>query len=100
MGIRIYTGGADELIRGYRLATHTTAHTEEGQKKEKESTFQGTFLGDDENVLEYFGALKRTAVLAQQGSIEKCSGLHINSAGSLLAAQSTGKIVEVSRCVT
>ena len=53
-------------------------------------------LSDDENVLEYFGALKRTAVLAQQGSIEKCSGLHINSAGSLLAAQSTGKIVEVS----
>ena len=93
MGIRIYTGGADELIRGYRLATHT-AHTDDGQKKE--TSFQGTFLGDDENVLEYFGALKRTAVLAQQGSIEKCSGLHINSAGSLLAAQSTGKIVEVS----
>ena len=88
--VRVITGGADELLRGYRLNTHT--HTQSGEVKDAE---RKTLLGDDETVFEYFGAIKRTAVLAQQGSIEKCSALRINSAGTLLAAQSTGKVVEV-----
>jgi hypothetical protein len=91
--VRVITGGADELLRGYRLSTHTQS----GEMKDAE---RRTLLGDDENVFEYFGALKRTAVLAQQGSIEKCSALRINSAGTLLAAQSTGKVVEVGRCLS
>lgn len=88
--VRVITGGADELLRGYRLNTHI--HTQSGEVKDAE---RKTLLGDDETVFEYFGAIKRTAVLAQQGSIEKCSALRINSAGTLLAAQSTGKVVEV-----
>lgn len=88
--VRVITGGADELLRGYRLNTHI--HTQSGDVKDAE---RKTLLGDDETVFEYFGAIKRTAVLAQQGSIEKCSALRINSAGTLLAAQSTGKVVEV-----
>jgi hypothetical protein len=91
--VRVITGGADELLRGYRLNTHT-------QSGEVMDAERKTLLGDDETVFEYFGALKRTAVLAQQGSIEKCSALRINSAGTLLAAQSTGKVVEVGHCLS
>ena len=68
------------------------SRTQGGEEKEKK-----VFLGDDECLFEYFGALKRSAGVALgQGGIEKCSGLYINTAGTLLAAQSTGKIVEVS----
>ena len=90
------TGGADEFLRGYRLTgTVDSATTSLSSSLSKEASVQKAFLGDEENVLEYFGSLTRTAVVAQQGAIEKCSGLHINSAGTILAAQSTGKVIEV-----
>ena len=96
------TGGADEFLRGYRLtgtvdpATATASSSSSSSSSlSKEVSLQKAFLGDEENVLEYFGSLTRTAVVAQQGAIEKCSGLHINSAGTILAAQSTGKVIEV-----
>ena len=70
----------------------TDSQTLAGDEKEKK-----VFLGDEEKLFEYFGALKRSAgAILGQGGIEKCAGLHINTAGTLLAAQSTGKIVEVS----
>ena len=70
----------------------TDSQTLGGDEKEKK-----VFLGDEEKLFEYFGALKRSAgAILGQGGIEKCAGLHINTAGTLLAAQSTGKIVEVS----
>ena len=69
----------------------TDSQTLGGDEKEKK-----VFLGDEEKLFEYFGALKRSAgAILGQGGIEKCAGLHINTAGTLLAAQSTGKIVEV-----
>jgi hypothetical protein len=84
--IRIITGGADDLLRGYKLNTDKT----------DENLQKTVFLGDEENVLVYYGAIKRTAGVTQgPGGIEKCASLHINSAGTLLAAQSSGKIVEV-----
>ena len=93
------TGGADEFLRGYRLTgtvdPATATASSSSSSLSKEASVQKAFLGDEENVLEYFGSLTRTAVVAQQGAIEKCSGLHINSAGTILAAQSTGKVIEV-----
>ena len=93
--VRVITGGADEFLRGYRL-TGTTDPASTSSSTSKEPSGQKTLLGDEEDVLEYFGSLTRTAVVAQQGAIEKCSGLHINSAGTILAAQSTGKVIEVA----
>lgn len=91
--VRVITGGSDEFLRGYRL---TGTGTADPATTSSSSSSSKTFLGDEENVLEYFGSLTRTAVVAQQGAIEKCSGLHINSAGTILAAQSTGKVIEVA----
>ena len=91
----MFTGGADELLRGYRMTGTGTGTGLDSEGKEKEKT---AFLGDEETLFEYFGAIKRSAgVTLNQGGIEKCSGLHINTAGTLLAAQSTGKIVEIYR---
>ena len=99
--VRVITGGSDEFLRGYRLTgsadpATTSTSTSSSSSLSKDPSVQKTFLGDEENVLEYFGSLTRTAVVAQQGAIEKCSGLHINSAGTILAAQSTGKVIEVA----
>jgi hypothetical protein len=96
----VITGGADEFLRGYRLTgtvdpATASSSSSSSSSLSKEVSVQKAFLGDEENVLEYFGSLTRTAVVAQQGAIEKCSGLHINSAGTILAAQSTGKVIEV-----
>jgi hypothetical protein len=76
------------LLRGYRLAGSGGKSADGSENK--------VLLGDEENLLVYYGALKRSAGATQGlGGIEKCSSLHVNSAGTLLAAQSTGKIVEV-----
>lgn len=70
----VLTGAADELIRGYRVVTS----------------------GDDLlQVLVPIGSVERQ----RPTGTDKCSSLSANPAGTLVAAQSSGKIVEVrSEC--
>jgi hypothetical protein len=83
----ILTGAADELIRGYRLVVSSNA-------SEKEPGVSRPDSSDD--ILEYYGCVERQLGSAGVGpSKEKCASLCFDSSGSLLAAQSSGKIVEV-----
>ena len=76
----VLTGAADELVRGYRLSTSSSAATSD--------------LGEDSvRVIEFYGSVERQP--GGNGSYDKCAGLTFNPAGTLLAAQSSGKIVEV-----
>lgn len=69
-GELVLTGAADELIRGYQVATS----------------------GDDlQQVLVSIGSVERQ----RPSGTDKCSSLSANPAGTLVAAQSSGKIVEV-----
>ena len=73
-GVLIVTGAADELLRGYILVKNVLSKSP-----------------DNENdVLQYIGCMER-----QNGSIDKCASIIINNNGNLLAAQSSGKIIEV-----
>lgn len=99
----ILTGAADELLRGYRLCTSTSstpAKSTISLKGEVTTTNTGAvavtatggYAEDDTmRVIEHFGSLERTAA---HGS-DKCAGLSFNPAGNLLAAQSSGKAIEV-----
>ena len=79
----VITGAADELLRGYRLCSTGSS------KSEEDSTEEGS-----QNILEHYGSLERQQ--AGAGGIDKCASLSFNAAGNLLAAQSSGKTVEVS----
>ena len=68
----VVTGAADDLIRAYSIQP------------------QGALLGDAEDVLRYSGCFKLA-------SGEKCTHIQFNSSGSILAALSGQKFVEVFR---
>lgn len=102
----IMTGAADELLRGYRLSSSASATVEETKQQQQGAQKSSTAVtatittsavaaGDDDvmRVIEYHGCLERTA----SGGSDKCAGLCFNPAGNLLAAQSSGKVVEVFR---
>ena len=102
-GVRVVTGGADELLRGYRLAVSGAGSTKSGEavstgKKGAASGVGGeeekrVFLGDEETLLVYFGCVRRDG----SASMDACRGLHVSPGGGLLAAQSAGKVVEFFR---
>lgn len=81
-GVIVLTGAADELIRGYRLITTTT------------TTASATTTASDDTmtILEYYGSVERQNSGA---SVDKCAGLTFAPGGGLLAAQGSGKSVEV-----
>ena len=104
-GVRVVTGGADELLRGYRLAVSGTkagsAQSGAAVSTGKKGGASGVggedekrvFLGDEETLLVYFGCVRRDG----SASTDACRGLHVSPAGTLLAAQSAGKVVEFFR---
>lgn len=75
--VRIWTGSSDEWIRGYRVVSSSD-----------DSTGNDVMLSDNENVLEYYGCVKRS-------DRDRCSGLHVDGSGCLLAVQSTSKNIEI-----
>lgn len=75
--VSIVTGSSDEFIRGYRL------------KAQSSDAVTGADLGEEQDVLEYYGCAVRGC------PTDKCTGLFFNSTGALLAAQSSGKTIEV-----
>ena len=94
----IMTGAADELLRGYRLCSGAAAPADSeksSSSKGKKDMPAGAGVGagdeDTMRVIEYYGCLERGT---GQGS-DKCAGLSFNPAGNLLAAQSSGKTIEV-----
>jgi U3 small nucleolar RNA-associated protein 12 len=82
----LVTGASDELLRGYRLCA-------EGRAPESTDT---TPAGEEGNqvLLEPHGTLLRQQ--SGGGGYDKCVLLEFNAAGNLLAAQTSGKIIEVS----
>jgi U3 small nucleolar RNA-associated protein 12 len=94
--VRVITGSSDDVLRGYRIPISgrgrhegsVTAPGGGGKDDENNEDEDLMRLDDDEAVLEYYGSVKRT-------SNDKCSSLALNSVGSLLAAVSSGKVVEV-----
>jgi U3 small nucleolar RNA-associated protein 12 len=108
--VRVVTGGADDLLRGYRLHIPTNSSDNdakgEGEAEKEPSNARNVadvsssvLLGDDEKVLEYYGCVRRVPAAAigkgVAGSVDKCARLEFNVSGTILAAQSSGKIVEV-----
>ena len=87
-GAILVTGAADELVRGYRLCTSTSTTTNTSNTTDADSD-------DSMRVIEFYGSVERQP--GGNGSFDKCAGLSFNPAGSLLAAQSSGKIVEFFR---
>jgi hypothetical protein len=73
----VVTGCSDEYIRGYRFknATHDNS--------------MGVEIHDENEILEYYGCVLRTS------NSDKCTGLYFNVNGALLAAQSSGKLVDI-----
>lgn len=86
----VVTGASDELIRGYRLTSSTSAPSSSSAKDQIDGVSDAT-EETGQSILEHYGSLERQQV----GGHDKCTGLFFNPAGNLLAAQSSGKIVEV-----
>jgi hypothetical protein len=87
--IRVFTGSSDDLIRGYKVLFKSITTVETN----KNSVGDVNELNNDQNVsLEYYGCISRS-----NSSIDKCVALRINNAGNILAAQSSGKVIEVSQ---
>uniref|UniRef100_A0A7S3MHG5 Guanine nucleotide-binding protein subunit beta-like protein n=1 Tax=Spumella elongata TaxID=89044 RepID=A0A7S3MHG5_9STRA len=82
----LVTGAADEVVRGYRLSTTGTTTAVVAGESTSEDSMQ---------VIEFYGSVERQS--GGNGSIDKCAGLSFNPEGSLLAAQSSGKMVEFFR---
>ena len=78
------SGGADGRLRGVAV----TASAADGARA---AAAEGDGEDDGDNVLTPMGEI------ATQCGADKCVGLRQNTAGSLLAAQSAGKLVEVRR---
>eukprot|EP01038_Epipyxis_sp_PR26KG_P009374 gene9374-12630_t len=74
---KIYTGSADEFIRGYIVSNNKSDNIN---------------VNDSEVILEYFGSIVR-----QTGGNDPCMSLTVNSNKNLLAAQSNGKTIEIYR---
>jgi U3 small nucleolar RNA-associated protein 12 len=72
----VATGSSDGMLRGFSL-------TSEAEVDSKNA------LGDEEVVLQELGAIGR------QFGTDKCLGLAFNAEGTVLAAQSSGKYVEL-----
>lgn len=87
----LLTGASDELIRGYRLSTPAIAAA---------TTQPASTAGEegDRVILEPYGTLQRQP--AGGGSFDKCVLLEFNAAGTLLAAQTSGKMIEVGAGVS
>lgn len=75
--IRVFTGSADELIRGYMVDT-TLSEDDAVQETE---------------ILKYYGSIPRSS------GQDRCQSLAINSSGTFLSAQAAGKYVDVSIAV-
>jgi len=71
--IRVFTGSADELIRGYLVDTTVT---DEAAVNETE-------------ILKYYGGVQRSS------GADRCQSLDINANGSFLSAQAAGKYVDI-----
>jgi len=84
----LVTGAADEVVRGYRLSSSATTSSTAVVAGEANSE-------DSMQVIEFYGSVERQS--GGNGSIDKCAGLSFNPEGSLLAAQSSGKMVEFFR---
>lgn len=84
--LTVVTGGSDDVLRGYSVITHastSSTNTEEDTKQMSDSS------DIEEMILKYIG---NVSTLCGQ---EKIVRLCMNPSGSLLAAQSSGKIVEM-----
>lgn len=84
---RVITGSADDMLRGYRVRGVDESAAGSGSG----GGGGGALLGDDEKVLEYYGCIQREV----SGS-DRCMSLSLNTSETILAAQSSGKIVEAS----
>jgi U3 small nucleolar RNA-associated protein 12 len=76
----VLTGAADEFLRGYSLDSILASPT------------AGTALDDDIELLKYCGSMQRLA-----SGNDKCVGLHIDASNTLVAAETSGKHVEIWR---
>lgn len=90
--IHIFTGAADEVIRGYRLK----------RKEDQEAgSSSQVSVNDSEEMFVYFGSMTRPccqSTASHHASLDRCTSLTINPNKSLLAAQSAGKNVDVRTC--
>lgn len=76
----LVTGASDEWLRGYVVSTDT------------EGGGSAPSLGDDQQVLRFGGALRRDA-----GASDKCVAVEFSACGTVLAAVSTGKVIDLFR---
>ncbi len=83
--VRLYTGAADELIRGYRISVNTSGDATNDEVQQVKVNVDHT-----QEIFKYFGCIKRSA------GLDRCTSLSINSAKNVLAAQSAGKTIDVS----
>lgn len=107
--VRVFTGAADELIRVYKvsLPSSKTISDEETEGDKAKTARDPTAIStlsppssslleigpashQDEEVLTLFGSLERSA------GVDRCAALSLNASCSLLAAQSSGKFIDVS----
>jgi U3 small nucleolar RNA-associated protein 12 len=81
---KVITGCADDMLRGFRIA--------EGSNNDNSSSTRIVDVGEGETaLLEYYGCVRRTA-----SGTDRCASLSVNSVKNMLAAQSNGKVVEVT----
>lgn len=91
--VRLYTGAADELIRGYRIVTSqqaSSSDTANEQSNELVSVPVKVNVDHTQEIFQYFGCIKRSA------GLDRCMSLSINTSKNILAAQSAGKTIDVS----
>jgi len=93
----IVTGCSDDLIRGYRLkpedSSSSSSSSSYSSSSSSSSSFDRVLIGDSEKVLELQGCIKRSVA----NSSDKCSGLYFNSTGTLMAIQSSAKLIDIYR---
>eukprot|EP01041_Mallomonas_annulata_P006461 gene6461-13054_t len=95
-GSFLVTGSSDESIRGYRIRSGVEAQNSNSNDNNNAASELSPApvvnLNDDEQVLDYIGCVHR-----EHGNTDKCTGVHFSACGSVLAAQSSGKIVDLYR---
>lgn len=86
-GVVFLTGAADEYIRGYKLGNESESAKAASSRSESSDEIKE----DSSNVLFYFGSLIRTMDPSQ----DNCTGLFLDPSGTIVAAQTSGKSIEV-----
>jgi U3 small nucleolar RNA-associated protein 12 len=80
---KVITGCADDMLRGFRIA--------ESSRNDTGNIRAVDVVEGETALLEYYGCVRR----ANSGT-DRCASLTVNSSRNMLAAQSNGKVVEVS----